>query len=126
MKNLTQKEITILISERNPNIRKLLQRELVAAGYRVILARNGEEVMKSVDNLESLDLLILDSDISDISASTLQRMIRDRVPSLPVIVHGYDDISNGHLKSIDSVFIEKGSNSIEELKKMAFHLTRKL
>ena len=109
-KNLLGKEYSILISDRNPNIRKLLQRELLAVGYHVFLAKNGDEVMKSIKDLESLDLLILDSDLSDISPSSLQSAIHDRMPSLPVIVHGYKDLSNLYLKSIDSVFITSTPN----------------
>ncbi|MBN2060884.1 MAG: response regulator [Deltaproteobacteria bacterium] len=123
--DLLGNEYSILISDRNPNIRKLLQRELIADGYRVFQARNGNEVIRFIRNMDNLDLLVLDSDLSDISFSSLQTAVQEKMPGLPVILHGYNEPNNFPKKSINSVFIEKGSNSIEQVKRTALGLIRK-
>jgi CheY-like chemotaxis protein len=45
-----QDPFTILIADRNPNVRELLKRELVAEGYSVQLARSSREVLSCMDD----------------------------------------------------------------------------
>ena len=56
-------QFTILIADRNSHVRKFLQREMTAAGYRVRLAENAGEVLKCAFRHEPLDLVILDPDL---------------------------------------------------------------
>ena len=39
-------DFTILIADRNRNVRNLLQREMTSEGYQVLLAENAREVIK--------------------------------------------------------------------------------
>ena len=57
-----KENFTLLIADRNRNIREFLQRELITDGYRVLLACDGRQVLKIIDN-EAPDLLIIDLDI---------------------------------------------------------------
>jgi DNA-binding response OmpR family regulator len=62
---------TILIADRNPYVRRFLQRELTNAGYEVLPAENGRQVLFWIDRHASLDLAILDLDLPDTDAETL-------------------------------------------------------
>ena len=80
---------TILIADRNPHVRDFLRREMVSEGYRVRLARNGQEVLKSVLDDEPPDLLILDLDLPDVSDMTLLQRVQERIPTLPIVIHTF-------------------------------------
>lgn len=41
-----EKKFTLLIADRNRNVREFLKRELIAEGYGVKVARNGQEILK--------------------------------------------------------------------------------
>ena len=107
-----------MIADRNPHVRRLLERELKADGYQVRVADNGREVLEWAYRLQPLDLIILDLDLPDIDEQTLFGNLQDRIPELPIIIHSFQ--SEGMKLSVNyrhAVFIEKGENSIEKLKK---------
>jgi len=52
----------ILIADRNRHVRDLLRREFAAEGYRVQVAKDGQEVM-NISNEEAPDLFIMDSEL---------------------------------------------------------------
>jgi DNA-binding NtrC family response regulator len=114
-------DFTILIADRNRNVRKFLQREMTAAGYRVRLAENAREVIQWTFHQEPLDLIILDPDLPDCGDSSILRIILDRIPAVPVIVHAhlleYTHDSN-LMKNV--VFVEKRGISVERLKQVVF------
>lgn len=110
---------TILIADRNPNVREFLKREMTAEGYRVRLAKNGREVLRWIYHYEPLDLVILDPDLPDASDAPLLEKLNDRIPSLPVVVHTFS--TDYHASKDDSLpvtFVEKEGNSIEDLKRI--------
>ena len=117
------KEFTILVSDRNGNVREYLRRELAAEGYRVRLAKSGQEVLKWIYYKEPIDLVILDPELPDADEIPLLERINDRVPTLPVIVHAFSpDYSNRPdiLRAVK--FVEKRGSSIEHLKEVVFEL----
>ena len=112
-----KEELTILVADRNPNVRTFLKRELTAAGYRIRLAENGREVVKWVYHQAPLDLLILDPDLPDLEASAVLKKLKNRIPLLPIIVHTFlSDYENYANITIRSAFVEKKGNSVEHLK----------
>ena len=110
---------TILIADRNPHVRELLKREMVAEGYRVRLAENGRDVLKwSYDSIP-LDLLILDPDLPDIDESALLSQLADRIPALPMVIHTFLSdytVPSGISRTV--TYVEKGGSSIENLKQV--------
>jgi DNA-binding NtrC family response regulator len=114
----SNKNFSILIADRNPHVRRLLERELKADGYQVRVADNGREVLEWAYRLQPLDLIILDLDLPDIDEQTLFGNLQDRIPVLPIIIHSFQpagiklSVNYRHV-----VFVEKGENSIENLKK---------
>lgn len=113
-----ENKLTILIADRNPHVRELLKRELMAEGYRVRLAKDSREVLKWVFSQSPLDLLIFDLDLPDAGEVEIFGKLSDRIPQLPVILHSFQtDRANYPETLIEAVFVEKGGSSVERLKK---------
>ena len=120
------KKFTILISDRNRNVRELLKREMMAEGYRVRLAKSAREILKLVYHYEPLDLLILDPDLPDAGESFVLERVSDRIPTLPVVVHTYSiDHESPHADHNKVTYVEKNGSSIEHLKKVVYELLNK-
>lgn len=81
------KEIKILLSEDNDDIRKILSMRLEVAGYKVMQARDGEETMEAVKK-EKPDIMILDLMMPKLSGFEVCRMMKfdDRYKDIPIIV----------------------------------------
>lgn len=110
---------TILIADRNPNVREFLKREMITEGYRVRLAKNGREVLRWIYHHEPLDLVILDLDLPDATDASLLEKLNDRIPTLPVVVHTFSTEFDSAIDvSLPVAFVEKEGNSIEDLKKV--------
>ena len=111
-------EFTLLIADRNRNVREFLKRELAKEGYQVHLAKNAKDVLALVDRRDPLDLLILDLDLPDVHEVALLDELQHRHFNLPVVVHTYlADYAEQPEPTRISAFVEKQGSSIEELKR---------
>ena len=114
-----ERKYTILIADRNPHVREFLRREMTAAGYRILLADKGRDVVKRVYQHEPVDLLILDPDLPDVEESAVLKKIRNRIPALPVVVHTYVSDYETHQDLVNAAaFVEKRGSSIENLREV--------
>lgn len=112
---------TILIADRNPHVRTLLQREMTAAGYRIRLADNAREVLKWAFQNDRLDLIILDPDLPEADETDMLEHLLDRIPMLPMVLHTYlSEYGIGLKNQRDVVFVEKGGRSVERLKRVVY------
>lgn len=118
-----EKPFTILIADRNRHVREFLRREMIKVGYHVREAKNGQEVLREVYTHEHLDLLILDPDLPDVNMSTILKKLENRIPPLPVVIHGFppEYVDNPDVLE-KTPFVEKRGDSIEQLKKVAFEV----
>jgi CheY-like chemotaxis protein len=115
---------TILIADRNPNVRELLKRELVAEGYRVHLARSGREVLNFMDDATgsdevsgSPDLVIMDPDLPDMEEFSLLEVMRQRRPELPVVIHTFlAEYINHPIVLSSAAVVEKDGRHVDRLK----------
>jgi DNA-binding NtrC family response regulator len=122
-----EQKYTILIADRNPHVREFLRRELTSAGYRIVLADTGQDVVKRVYQQEPIDLLILDPDLPDMEESDLLIKIRNRIPALPVVVHTYtSDYETHRYLENAAAFVEKGGSSIENLRQVVSDILNQL
>ena len=117
------KEFTILVSDRNRNIREYLRREFEAVGFRVRLAKSAREVLEWIYQYVPIDLVILDPELPGADDIPLIEKISDRVPVLPIVVHSFSPDYGNQTRGMASVhFVEKKGSSIEHLKKEIFRL----
>jgi DNA-binding NtrC family response regulator len=121
-----EKEFTILIADRNRHVREFLRRELMAEGYKILLAKTGREVLKLVFNDERLDLLILDMDLPDAKEMSVLERVEDRIPTLPVVVHTFlEEYLNHQVRLSTAAFVEKEGTNIDRLKQVVLEVLRK-
>ena len=110
-------QFTILIADRNPHIREFLRRELISAGYRVQLAKDGREVLRMTRVDDSPDLLILDLEIPHVNGLEILEQLQDRGPMLPVVIHTFlTEYANHPAVQKAAAFVEKTGNNIDNLK----------
>ena len=120
------KKLIILIADRNPHVREFLKREMIITGYRVRLAKSGQEVLKQIYSHEPIDLLILDPDLPDTEETTLLKALENRVPNLPVVLHAFKSDDTNSLTLLEGAFfVEKAGNSIEQLKRVVLDNLKK-
>lgn len=113
---------TILIADRNPRVRSFLQREMTRDGYRVQVAENTQDLLKSVCDGGPVHLIILDPDLPDPVSFALFEQLQRCLPATPVVLHTHDPhpLSDRPEAWSECIFvIEKSGNSIERLKQVA-------
>jgi len=104
-------EFNILIADRNRHVREFLRREFMAEGYRVLVAKDGREVLMITEGAEPPDLLILDLDIPYISGLTILDRLCDRNPLLPIVIHAFltEDAGNFNVQHAAALVEKSGS-----------------
>jgi DNA-binding NtrC family response regulator len=112
-----EKPFEILVADRNPHVRELIRRELVAAGYRVSLAENGRELLRWAYQSDSLDLVVVDPNLFDVDGSLAIRKLKNRIPFVPVVVHAFSSDCDDHPTFLQTAaFVEKRGSSVARLK----------
>jgi len=108
---------TILVADKNKNVRDFLHRELAAEGYEVVVARDGSQILSEIDREDGLDLLVFDLEMPDTDSSKIFEKAQNRQPPLPVIVHTFltEEAERDSSLNKGEVYIEKSGN-IDHLK----------
>jgi signal transduction histidine kinase/CheY-like chemotaxis protein len=75
---------TILFLDDDPGVGRLFESSLSAMGYRVLVARSGEEAMALAER-GSIDLLVADIELPDAHGAEVAARLRQRQKDLPVI-----------------------------------------
>jgi DNA-binding NtrC family response regulator len=116
-------EYTILIADRNSNVREFLHREMADEGFNVLQAEKGKEVIKMVYQCSPLDIVILDPDFPDMEEIGLLKKIGARIPPLPVVIHAFDPEKTDYFLYLkQAAFVEKGGHSVEKLKQVILEI----
>jgi CheY-like chemotaxis protein len=116
-----KEQFTILVADRNRYVREFLMRELTADGYKVVMARNGEETLKAIYDQHPVHLVILDPDFAD--RSDVLDKIQGRIPVIPVVVHTLSpEQLDGLWLSETVTVVEKRGNSIVNLRELIHSL----
>jgi CheY-like chemotaxis protein len=120
-------EFMIMIADRNRNVREFLRREFEAEGYRVRLARDGREVLKMTSGGAVVDLLILDLDMPYVDGVRILKQLKEKKPSIPVLIHTTSLEYEGHSVVQEAVaFMEKTGNNIVHLKTLVVETLKAL
>ena len=111
-------KVILLIADRNPHVREFLKREMMAEGYRVRLAKSGQELIDDIHNPGTLpDMVILDPDLPDANDLSLVHRIQQIVPGLPIVIHTLLTEMMYQLDAVRPViFVEKKGSSVDHLK----------
>ena len=82
----------ILFADDNKNIREFCKQELEAEGYRVLLASDGEEAVRRINEGPTPDVVLLDLEMPGMGGLATLRQLAQIRPELPVIIcSGMDD-----------------------------------
>ncbi len=105
-------EFVILVADRNRNVRDFLKRELSAENYRVQVAKDGREVLTMIDSYAP-DLLTLDLELPYMDGISLLESIKEKKPSLPILIHSFlsDPLNHHSLQPLVAGFVEKSENT---------------
>jgi DNA-binding NtrC family response regulator len=112
------RQVTLLIADRNPHVREFLKREMMAEGYRIRLVKTGQELIDDVHNSASLpDMVILDPDLPDANDQSLVHRIHRIIPGLPIVIHTLQPEMIAQPDAVHPViFVEKKGSSVDHLK----------
>ena len=110
------RKLTIVVSDRNPNVRELLKREMIEAGHRVMIAKNAEELRDLVCKHKTVDIVIFDPDLAYVSEADIHEKIIEWTSQLLVIIHSFQNDNNWKDFPDNTRYVEKGENSIERIK----------
>ncbi len=78
-------KLKILIVDDEPSIRTLLEYNLIQAGYETVLAVDGEEAIRQVEE-EKPDLILLDLMIPKVDGIEVCKTLRERQVNIPIIM----------------------------------------
>ncbi|MBK9516143.1 MAG: response regulator [Anaeromyxobacter sp.] len=104
-------EEVLLVAEDEPQVRALLQRQLAAEGYTVLVAADGREAVALLErHAGRVDLLLTDMVMPNLGGPELARHFRERHPASPVIfMSGYAEPAADGVgpRGADGVFVQK-------------------
>lgn len=106
-----KKMFSILIADKNSNVRDFLRRELSAEGYEVAVAEDGGRILAEIERENGVDLIVFDLEMPDADSSKIFEKTRKRRPPLPVIVHTFltEESERNNLGNSE-IYIEKSGN----------------
>ena len=111
---------SILFADDNGHIREYFKRAFEAEGYRVVLARDGDEAVR-LAMTESFDLIILDFCMPAVSGFEAAQRIKTVCPSLPIIFFTAHDEDCLPASRVAVAYVEK-TDDLTELKQVVTKL----
>lgn len=83
---------TVLVVDDEEGIRKFVERVLQGAGYKTVVASSGPEALRLASSTDTIDLVVTDVMMPEMSGCELARRLRQSNPDLKVLyVTGYSD-----------------------------------
>jgi CheY-like chemotaxis protein len=108
---------TILIADKNKNVREFLRREFVADGYDVKLAKDDREMVALSTEDPAPDLLICDLEVPYADGPDSLEKLENALPLLPIVVYTLlTEHANHRAVKKAAAFLEKRGNDIDNLK----------
>jgi len=92
MRQVTPRDLTVLIVDDEEPVRKFVDRVLSDAGYKTALAGDGPEAIEVASKLDRVDVLLTDVMMPEMQGDELARRLRQQEPALKVLyLTGYSD-----------------------------------
>ncbi|HET7427126.1 MAG TPA: response regulator, partial [Gemmatimonadales bacterium] len=106
---------TVLVAEDEEGVRELLRKVLTEFGYTVLTARHGRDaLLLATGRSDTIDLLVTDVVMPEMSGRELVETLRDRQPDLRVLyISGYtdDEVLRRGISGSDTGFLRKPFSS---------------
>ena len=79
--------ISVLLADDSPSVRKVQEKQLAQLGFRVLLAKDGQEAIDAL-NIHAIDLLVTDWEMPRVDGAQLIRTARENASTqnLPILV----------------------------------------
>jgi len=106
--------ITILVVDDEEPIRQIVGRVLRGAGYNTAIASNGAEAVQLAATLDSIDVLVTDMMMPEMTGDELARRLRHSHPELKILYYtGFSDRLFEGKRTMweDEAFLEKPCSS---------------
>lgn len=87
----------ILVTDRNRHVRAFLKRELAREGYEVMEAKDCRELQRILRSPVGVDLLVFDPDIAFENYRNMIALLKERYPTLHVVLHSLWEEPTGGL-----------------------------
>jgi CheY-like chemotaxis protein len=105
----------LLVVDDEAPLRLLYEKELTEEGYDVVLAGDGREAIKKIEE-EAPDLIVLDIQMPDIDGLEAMGKILGNYNNLPVIINtAYSSYKSNFMSWAAEAYVVKSSN-LDELK----------
>ncbi|NWF63796.1 MAG: response regulator [Chloroflexi bacterium] len=100
---MTDREITILYVEDNPDNRNLIRRVLNAEGYAVIEAAQADQALQKLER-ETIDLILMDINMPDMDGYTLTAIIKkmEKFKNIPIVAVTANVMRGDREKSLEA------------------------
>ena len=111
----------VLVVEDEPSVRSVIERTLTIAGYRVVVANDGDSGVRIANSQGPFDALITDAVMPGISGWEVGRQLGARWPELRILyISGYseDALAHGGVLEQDLNFLQKPFSPFELLGKL--------
>ncbi len=93
--------ITVLVVDDEPNVREVVRRVLEREGYRVHVAVNGVDALKTLASGVPIHCLVTDMVMPEMDGITMAMKLHDARPSLPaVVISGRVDIEADSIRAL--------------------------
>ena len=93
-------QLTILIVDDEPPIRRLLKTSFTAQSYRVLEAHDGQSALDAL-KVDSVDLVVLDLGLPGMDGFAVIEALRKKGSSIPIVVLSSRDDEVGKVKALD-------------------------
>lgn len=101
--------LTLLCIDDEPTVLTVRKMLLESVGYRVLLAENGSQGLKILQN-EPIQTVIVDYKMPEMTGSEVAARVRAIRPELPIIMlSAYVDLTPEQLKDVDA-YVTKGES----------------
>ncbi|MGZ6008991.1 MAG: response regulator transcription factor, partial [Rhizomicrobium sp.] len=94
------KQLTVLVVDDEPPIRRLLKTSFGAQGYHVVEAADGQAALDALKSA-SVDLIVLDLGLPGKDGFGVIKELRDRGLAVPIVVLSSRDDEAGKVKALD-------------------------
>jgi DNA-binding response OmpR family regulator len=102
----------VLITDRNPNVRELLHRELLLRGFSPVQVRDGRELCARLASSDLLDVVVLDPEIDPAPCLSSKEGIATWTTRVPFVLHVFPSSElNETLASHAAAVVEKGGDT---------------